>query len=532
MSSRALRLLSRLMLFVLLAAALPAAPLLAAAPRLYASDVSSTDPTLLPPSTPAPIVTQPIPNPPPPGLALDLVIAPDPLAVGDTATITVTVTNRAVYPADHLVVTAPTPDGALAVAGPVTLNPVQGWRWDIAHLDGNASIAVTGQLRLVRSPAGDALVATAQATADGVSIPAQAMGGALTIDRTLGPATTAFTPGSAATLHSSDGRVSVQLPGRASARALTLRHGRTPPTDGRIPPGMINGHPGLGSFFLDATDDQGAAVHQFAAPLTISVSYTPEQIQARGLMETTLTLFYYDDTQAQWVALPTDINFKDHLVTATVDHFTPFQLSDGTSASTAYLPSLQSFQTNLFTGAASYQIPIEAPAGPGGLKPSVALSYSSGSGDGLGGMRPKWQAPLVGRGWSLDAEGYVGRNKSLATEDWDSFTFVFGGRSLDVVRGSLTGIATNGHACTDYLNDQPYVECWRWHSIDESFTRIRASWDGSGYIWQAWTPDGVRYDFRQRLYSQPEPDQRTLYRVYKWLLTSVTEQPTQANHAA
>src|SRR5262249_38395198 len=43
-------------------------------------------------------------------------------------------------------------------------------------------------------------------------------------------------------------------------------------------------------------------------------------------------------------------------------------------------------------GAASYVIPIFAPDGPGGLKPSIALTYNSNAGT---------SSPVVGVGWSL-----------------------------------------------------------------------------------------------------------------------------------
>jgi hypothetical protein len=145
-------------------------------------------------------------------------------------------------------------------------------------------------------------------------------------------------------------------------------------------------------FFLDATDAQGAAVRTFDAPLTISVSYTPEQLAAAGLSEANLALFYYDEAQAQWLPVPTQVNSAQHTAVASVDHFTPFQLSDGSEASAAYVPTLQGFQVGLFTGAANYSIPIDVPAAAGGMKPDVSLSYSSSATDGSAGTRPKAQA--------------------------------------------------------------------------------------------------------------------------------------------
>jgi hypothetical protein len=164
-----------------------------------------------PPAQPVSVVTQPIPNPPPPGLALDLAVTPDPLAIGETATLSVTLTNRAPYPAEALDVTVPPADGALAVPGPGTVGPQKGWRWT-TRLDGNSSTVLTGTLRLIGNPRGDALVLTAQATATGLATPVSTTGGALIVDRARDAASLPFTPGQAALLRSPDGRVTVQFP--------------------------------------------------------------------------------------------------------------------------------------------------------------------------------------------------------------------------------------------------------------------------------------------------------------------------------
>jgi hypothetical protein len=374
MTPRAARLISWLLLLTLLSTWLPGAPVAQQAPR-------SSDPPQGTPSTPpdAPTPAAPVPPQPfapHPGLALALALAPDPLAIGETATISVTITNRAPYPAENLVVTVPTPDGALALRGPVTVTPVAGWRWQVGHLDGNASTVVTGTLQLVRAPAGDAVVASAEATADGLAAPAQATGGALALDRTRGPAAIAFTPRTPATLRSQDGRVSVDLPANAATQSLIVRH--TPyPIGSSALPDLIGLHRGAGLFALDATDATGTEVHQFAAPLTIAVGYTPEPLRARGIGEANLTLFWFDEAAQRWVPIPTQVDAAARTARVQVDHFSTFALGEGTSASALYIPSLQGFQVSRFTGAASYSILIKAPAGPGELKPGLDLSYSS-----------------------------------------------------------------------------------------------------------------------------------------------------------
>ncbi|MFL5802198.1 MAG: hypothetical protein ACJ8CR_10720, partial [Roseiflexaceae bacterium] len=293
-----------------------------------------------------------------PSLTLHLALAPNPVAIGDTVTLTLTITNEAPDPAEDLVVALPTPDGALALPGPHTLSPAAGWRWPIGHLDGPASVNVIGQLRLLRRPSGDALLLHAQATARGLDLPIHEIGGALLTNRTLSTATIRFLPGATTRLRSRDRRVQVDLPSRAFGRALNLRHAPTPLTE-TVPPAGAGFRRGFGVFFLDATDDDGLAVHQFTVPLTLTLSYTPEQLQALGIAENDLTLTWYNaDTQA-WQTIPTSVDPATQTATALVDHFSAFALSNGSSPSAAFIPSLQGFQVSSFTGATSYSYPID-----------------------------------------------------------------------------------------------------------------------------------------------------------------------------
>ncbi|HEU5099769.1 MAG TPA: hypothetical protein VFU22_12150, partial [Roseiflexaceae bacterium] len=155
---RSARLVSRLLLLVMVWSWLPQAAIAAPLPAEPTPPVGGALGSP-PAAAPVPIVTQPIPKQLPPGLAIELSVAPDPLAIGETATISVTITNRSPYPAEALDVSVPTPDGALALPGPSMLGPQQGWRWT-TRLEGNRSTTLTGQLQLVRNPNGDALLLT------------------------------------------------------------------------------------------------------------------------------------------------------------------------------------------------------------------------------------------------------------------------------------------------------------------------------------------------------------------------------------
>src|SRR5262249_4907016 len=157
--------------------------------------------------------------------------------------------------ATNLLVTAPTPDGALALPGPNTVSPTRGWSWNQARLDGHSSVVLTGTMRLVRMPPGEALLASAQATAQGLRLPIHDTGGALVIDRTQGPVPTPYPPGMPAVLQSADGHLTVTIPAAAAARHLTLRHTPRPNLGAATPPAVAGYKRGLGIFTLDATDD-------------------------------------------------------------------------------------------------------------------------------------------------------------------------------------------------------------------------------------------------------------------------------------
>ncbi len=103
---------------------------------------------------------------------------------------------------------------------------------------------------------------------------------------------------------------------------------------------MVGFKRGFGTFFLDATDHAGHPVQHLPAPATVRVRYTPEQLQALGIAEHDLTLFSYEESAREWQALATEVDPASHTATAEVRGSGPYQLSDGSSPSAAFIPSL------------------------------------------------------------------------------------------------------------------------------------------------------------------------------------------------
>jgi RHS repeat-associated protein/uncharacterized repeat protein (TIGR01451 family) len=534
-------------------------PLFNFAPNLATSAASAAlDAQMRPPPAPAARQVPPVTDPHLPALSVQMQLTPRMVTVGDTFTITLTVSNRAPRAANNVLVTIPRPDGTLGLHIPVTpktgasQTSTDNWTWQLPSLAGGGGSAnFVATARLIQRPRGDAILADAHVTADGLSIPIAARGGALYLSPDRRPATARFVPGIPVTLQSLDGRTRVQVPANAYSQTLTLQH-TYQQTPGRpAPPEVAGRKKGLGTFYLNAKNALGDQVRRFSAPLTLTVAYTPQQLQAAGISEADLTLFQYDDTRpgnARWVPIDTRVDSASHTVTASVSPLSPpFVLGDGSSPSAAYIPSLQGWQVGLYQGDVSYQYPIDVPAGPAGIKPSLNLGYNSASTDGATGKRPLQQSSWVGKGWSLDT-GFVALNK-LPGQGKHSryYSLVFNGQSFELVRGAArTGIrCETGRPCPDLENPSH----WEWHTTDESFIRARAEWslENNGYStmsrgayhtpagrgpngelprfrWQVWAKDGTRFDFEEDVWQGFLGEcTEAFMETYKWHLTRVED---------
>ena len=105
-----------------------------------------------------------------------------------------------------------------------------------------------------------------------------------------------------------------------------------------------------------------------------------------------------------------------------------------TAESTQSSASIEAFQPDLFTGAASAQIPLLVPAGTAAVTPNLVLRYNSRSVDDLDSDT---QGQWTGLGWTLDTGGFIIRDsKGTIDKTDDSFTLVFGDESHKLVAGS------------------------------------------------------------------------------------------------
>jgi len=430
-----------------------------------------------------------------------------------------------------MVVTLPVP--AEAVAQPST-TPTLTWKTN--ELAGKSSASFTALLRIVQRPVGGALLLLPQVTAQGLPQPVVRRAGVL-VNSTTTPATAQYSPNQDTTLRSADGTVELRVPAGAYNGKLTLGYSLQA-TPGQFVPSPIAGwRHGLGTFFLTATNEQGRAIIKFAKPLTLTIHYTPEQLQAVGIVEGDLAIFHFDESKHSWTLLDGYADPQSKTITARIDSLPgDYQLSDGSSPSNLYLPNLQGWQVNLYTGSASYSMPIDVPSGPNGIKPSLSLSYNSSASDGDAGVRGD-PAPWVGRDWSL-ANDSVSLNVTSAdhygTEN--SYTLVINGKSYDLVReGCLPGYTCGpGHNVP--------LSNWAWNTANEAFLRVRVapnptpiSQGGQSngtpypfYKWQVWTKDGTFYEYAADAWwgwndCVLNPPTAASMQEYKWNLSRVVD---------
>ncbi|WP_456242710.1 RHS repeat-associated core domain-containing protein [Actinopolyspora lacussalsi] len=147
------------------------------------------------------------------------------------------------------------------------------------------------------------------------------------------------------------------------------------------------------------------------------------------------------------------------------------------------------------TGNFTWNYPIEAPDVPGGLKPELALSYSSGSLDGLTSAT-NTQASWIGDGWSL-WPGYIERSYASCVSDLDNGS---NDKPGDFCWKSDNATLSLGGSGSKLIKDDETGE-WRPKSDDgsrvERLTGANNS-DNNGEYWKVTEVDGTQYFYGSR----------------------------------
>jgi hypothetical protein len=68
---------------------------------------------------------------------------------------------------------------------------------------------------------------------------------------------------------------------------------------------------------------------QFINDITLAIHYDPDEITSLNIDESTLEIVYYDTIIQDWKSIGGSVDFVNHIVTATVNHFTTFGVAGG-----------------------------------------------------------------------------------------------------------------------------------------------------------------------------------------------------------
>jgi RHS repeat-associated protein len=342
----------------------------------------------------------------------------------------------------------------------------------------------------------------------------------------MSPGSVALTPAGAGHFVGSDGRFQVDVPAgavteadlaAAGGRALSLRVSQVAPASGSSAGG--SGHVSFGTYLLEVVDAAGrSASHGLRVPVTLTLRYGSAGA-AMDVAHAVLVVNGGDPASGPRAALGTP-----HATTATLDAGSQTLSATATLATAATTVGFNTdaavaafgrpdpFNVDLNAGGLSFDLPIDVPAGPGGLTPPLTLTYSSDTVSESHNLQAA--APWVGEGWNLSlgaitwAERDVLSACASCSSEWESFWQLTdqSGQAVDLVPPNIN--------LSTYYDDTPNVyynsssntypnEPVQWHTSPESRSRIY-SYVGPNTLpavpahascFRAFQPDGVMKEF-------------------------------------
>lgn len=191
-------------------------------------------------------------------------------------------------------------------------------------------------------------------------------------------------------------------------------------------------------------ENEGAEIEYFDEPLLMV--YDVRWLIDQGVSPYYLGVYSRQNPDDDWEFIESRYIPEREVLVADVHHFSEQIVSIDTDVKGDILPSVSGFSSDLFTGAASVNYPIEVPVGPHGMTPNLSLSYSSSTVDDFvytnSSSSSDWDAQVgpLGIGWALGGLGYVARvNRNVYDNGidpaWDDeFAMVAGGTSIKLRR--------------------------------------------------------------------------------------------------
>ena len=283
---------------------------------------------------------------------------------------------------------------------------------------------------------------------------------------------------------------------RASTTDSDIPDGDPPGSDIRaaqlveIEPQPIDNILAYRTWQLDALAGGDEAERYFDQPVVILVDVS--WLLDRGVAPDQFDLWTREDEKERWQRVKhTNYLPQEQLLVAELEHFSEFSLANGLDVSGELVPSIDSFTTDLSTGASILSYPINVPAGLGGMSPNLSLNYSSSTIDDLFQENKSdydVQAGLPGLGWGLGGMSYI-LNTSLFEETaaFHSYQMVLNGRSVEIRRDE-------NDVDTFYMVPETF------YNVESGFTTLDDDTNSEATLfhageWKVTTPDGTEHVF-------------------------------------
>ncbi len=442
----------------------------AAAPAGGVTAQEPLTPTLtspLPTPTPQPLTfASPLPTPPAPAPTPGLSVSAEPVDVapGEGLTLTLRLDNPTETALSGILVHATLPDGLRRIpdrSGWADDAPQKRVRAEVGTLAAGTSATLT--LALGATGPVDTLI----------PLTFEAVGGDLRATATaevwiVQPGRARVTPEVGGLLVSPDRRAWVRFPAGRVAAPTEVGWEDVPDLPAALPYGL----------------GQAFAVRG-PAPAAVGVRFSREELPADSVSWELAALFRYDETAGRWQALDTRRSAGEETLafSAVTEGTGLFAVALSTQSETGnyeqpWQPTVRDYQVDLFTGAATWQVPLGAPTGRNGQAPALALRYHSGVVDELRGAQNP-QASWAGLGWNLDL-GYIARkidlDENYVPRCTNEYTLVLNG-----VSSKLLALGNN-----EYRTEEERY--WR-------VQRLTTTTNRGGDYWLVTTPDGTQYRF-------------------------------------
>jgi RHS repeat-associated protein len=232
----------------------------------------------------------------------------------------------------------------------------------------------------------------------------------------------------------------------------------------------------------------------FTQPIPISIRYDSTKIPA-GYSAKDIRTYYYDEERQQWEMLELDsIDQQNAVIISKTNHFTDFingilktpeapltqaftptTLKDLKAADPLAGFSIMSPPTANNMGSADLSLPIEIPAGRGGMQPQLNISYSSERGNGLMGIGWGMSLPAITVETRWGVPAYLGA--------YESESYLLNGEELLPQVNKSSFVARSTAQTVEFF---PKVE--------GAFNRIiRHGTSTANYWWEVIDKQGVKY---------------------------------------